>query len=265
VAWHPFLEHDGPAAFVHRGGAAEATENSISAFERAWAMGFRYFETDVHATSDGVLVAFHDATLDRVSDTTGAIAELPWADVRRVRLHDGSPPPTLVELLDALPEARVNVDLKSDASVGPFCALLSARRELLDRLCVASFSDDRLTQVRRRLGERVCTSTGPAGVLAHRLAITLHRPTPQRYIGDCFQVPVTVGAVRVAKRSAALPVITPAFVEAAHAMDRPVHAWTIDDRDEMIRLLDMGVDGIMTDRPEVLRAVLLDRGQWNPT
>ncbi len=256
-AWtHPFLRSEGPLAFVHRGGASEATENSISAFERAWNLGFTHFETDVHATSDGVLVAVHDATLDRVTDRVGRIEELPWADVCQSRLADGTTPPRLVELLAAVPEARVNIDIKADEAVGPVIALLEADPSALERVCVASFSDARLSVVRRTFGSRVCTGTGPAGVLAHRLAVSLGRPTPVRFLGDCFQVPVRLGRV---------PLVTDAFVSRAHEQGRPVHVWTIDERAEMERLLDLGVAGLMTDRPAVLRDVLTARNSWPPT
>ncbi len=255
VTNHPFLQAPGPVAFVHRGGAGEAIENSIAAFERAWTLGFAYFETDVHATSDGVLMALHDATLDRVTDRVGRIEDLPWADVSRARLADGTTPPRLVELLAAVPEGRVNIDIKADEAVGPLVSLLEAQPSLLERVCIASFSDARLAAVRRAFGHRVCTSTGPAGVLAHRLAVAFARPTPTRFLGNCFQVPP--GPRR-------LPLVTEAFVRSAHEQGRPVHVWTIDEPAQMQRLLDLHVDGIMTDRPEVLRDVLIARRAWHP-
>jgi glycerophosphoryl diester phosphodiesterase len=216
-------------------------------------MGFSYLETDVHATADGVLVAVHDPTLDRVTDVSGRISELAWAEVAQARLADGSPLPRISELLEALPQARFAIDLKSDLAVGPMVRLLRSNPDWLDRICLGSFSDVRLTKVRRRLGPDLCTSTGPAGVLAHRLASAVRRPTPTRYLGNCLQVPDRVGI---------LTVVTPAFVEAAHAQELPVHVWTVDDPAEMTRLLDLGVDGLMTDRPEVLRSVLTARGDW---
>lgn len=242
-------------AFVHRGGAAEGAENSLLTFKRALDLGFTYLETDVHATADGVLVAVHDPTLDRVADRPGRISELPWADVALARLADGSPIPRLPELMEALPHARLTIDVKADDAVGPMIRLLQAHPEWLDRICVGSFSDRRLTVIRRRIGPGLCTSTGPAGVVAHRLAAAVRRPTPTRYLGNCLQVPAAVGRVTI---------VTEAFVDAAHAQGLPVHVWTVDDPVEMARLLELGVDGIMTDRPEVLRDVLTSRGQWPP-
>ncbi len=252
--YHPFLDHVGPVPFVHRGGAAVGDENSLEVFEQAVAAGYRYFETDVRATVDGILVAFHDASLNRMTGNTGLISELPWAEVGVARMPGGARIPRLVEVLDAFPAARVNIDVKTDDAVGPLGGLLAANPALLDRVCVGSFSDARLTHLRQRFGSALCTSTGPAGVLAHRLASFLGRPSPKSYRGDCLQVPVAVGPVRLVTRS---------FVDRAHEQGQPVHVWTVDDPVEMTQLLDLGVDGLMTDRPDVLRTVLLDRGQWD--
>ena len=134
--------------------------------------------------------------------------------------------------------------------------LLRANPAWMERVCLGSFSDARLIGARRRLGPALCTSTGPAGVLAHRMAAAVRRPTPTRYLGNCLQVPAAVGR---------LTVVTPAFVEAAHEQGRPVHVWTVDDPTEMERLLDLGVDGIMTDRPEILRSVLISTRPVVPT
>ena len=169
------------------------------------------------------------------------------------RLADGSPVPRIPELLEALPHARIAIDIKADAALGPMIRLLHANPAWMERVCLGSFSDARLIGARRRLGPALCTSTGPAGVLAHRMAAAVRRPTPTRYLGNCLQVPAAVGR---------LTVVTRAFVEAAHEQGRPVHVWTVDDPTEMERLLDLGVDGIMTDRPEILRSVLISRGQW---
>jgi glycerophosphoryl diester phosphodiesterase len=111
---HPYLDHATPIAFAHRGGAADGVENTAAAFRRAAAAGYRYFETDVHTTADGRLVAFHDPTLDRVTDATGRISALPWSEVRRARAGGTEPLPLFEELLEEFPEARWNVDVKAE-------------------------------------------------------------------------------------------------------------------------------------------------------
>jgi glycerophosphoryl diester phosphodiesterase len=244
-----FLDHPGPIPFAHRGGAGEWPENTMAAFEHAVGLGYRYLETDVHLTADGVLVAFHDDVLDRVTDRRGSIAALPWSDVRQARV-DGQGIPLLEELLGAWPEVRVNIDPKHDASVPPLVEVLD-RTRAHDRVCVAAFSDRRLARFRQLTGGRVCTGTGPVEVARLRVA---------RYRVPCG--PIAAACAQVPLRWQRWPVVDHRFLAAAHRRSLPVHVWTIDDADQMEQLLDLGVDGIMTDRPAVLKEVLQRRRQW---
>ena len=248
---HPYLDHHGPIAFAHRGGAGDWPENSLEAFSNAVGLGFTYVETDAHVTSDGVVIAFHDDSLDRVTDRNGLISELPWSEVSQARIDGIAPIPLLEDLLTSWPSLRINIDAKHDEVVEPLAALLE-RTRTLDRVCIGSFSDRRLDHFRERFGKEVCTSMGPRGVARIRAAsFGLGRKVPD---GDCLQVPTHAGKV---------PLVDKRFLRKAHRAGLPVHVWTIDDVEEMHRLLDLGVDGIMTDRPAVLRAVLESRGQWS--
>lgn len=248
---HPFLDHDGPIPFAHRGGALEVPENSMAAFEAAVALGYRYVETDAHVTADGVVVAFHDDELDRVTDRTGRIADLPWSEVSAARIDGIAPIPLLAELLGAWSDLRVNIDPKHDEVVEPLADLLQ-RSDCLDRVCIGSFSDRRLERLRSQFGARICTSLGPRGVAALRVSsVGLPSSIPP---ADCVQVPPSIRGV---------PLVDRRFVDRCHRDGLAVHVWTIDESAEMDRLLDLGVDGIMTDRPAVLRSVLESRGQWS--
>lgn len=249
----PFLEHDGPIAFAHRGGAADGLENSMAAFQRAVDLGYRYLETDVHATADGVLLAFHDDTLDRVTDRTGRVARLPWATVGRARIGGRERIPLLEDLLGSWPDVRVNVDVKERSAVTPLARTL-ARTGAVDRVCVASFSGSRLAAARAAVGPELCTSLATRGVARLRTAAVhpaAHRLAPRGV--PCAQVPDRVGWLRV---------VTPGLVAAAHARGQQVHVWTVDAAAEMHRLLDLGVDGLMTDQLVTLRDVLRSRGHW---
>jgi len=241
-----FLDHDGPIAFAHRGGALEHPENTMPAFEAAVQLGYRYLETDVHATADGVLLAFHDARLDRVTDRHGVISELPYAEVKEALVDGKQPIPLLEDLLDAFPDARVNIDAKADHSVQPLVSALR-RTASLDRVCLGAFSHKRLQRMRAILGPSVCTSASPLEVLRVRVG---RRPGSGP---GCLQVPVRESFVRITDAR---------FLRTAHRLELPVHVWTIDEEAEMERLLDLGVDGIMTDRPQVLKDVLQRRGLW---
>ena len=247
----PFLDHPGPIPFAHRGGASEAPENTLPAFEHAVQLGYRYLETDVHATADGVLVAFHDDRLDRVTDMQGRIDELPWSEVSRARVDGREPIPLLEDVLGTWPEVRVNIDPKADSSVDPLIETLR-RTGSIDRVCIGAFSDDRIDRVRAGLGDRLCTGMGPDELVGLIRAFQGEEVT---FRSQAAQIPPVDPKGR--------PLATPELIEVAHRHGIVVHVWTIDDPDEMGRLLDIGVDGIMTDRPAVLREVFEARGIWH--
>jgi glycerophosphoryl diester phosphodiesterase len=247
-----FLDLPTPHAFAHRGGAARLfPENTWRAFEHAVGLGYAYLETDAHATADGVLVAFHDRTLDRVTDRTGRIAQLAHRDVAAARIGGTDPIPLLADLIAAWPGIRFNIDVKDAPAVRPLAEVLH-RTAAWDRVCVTSFSARRLAAARRAIGRPVCMSTSPAGVAAVRFGVP-HQAIAARCTRlsvRCTQVPAGVA--------------TPGFLRRAHAAGLAVHVWTVNERAEMIRLLDMGADGIMTDETDLLRDVLTERGQWHP-
>lgn len=249
---HPFLKHKTPIAFAHRGGASDAPENTMPAFQRAIDLGYIYIETDVHVTRDGVLLAFHDDDLSRTCGRPGLICELDYAEVSQARVNGVEPIPRLEDLIATWPDAHINIDCKSDQALQPLEARL-ARGDLFERVCIGSFSDRRLNHLRETFGDKLCTSMGPRDVTKLRLGSWVRTTGKFRNI-HAAQVPVSQGPLTIVDRK---------FVDAAHRADLQVHVWTIDDPVEMGRLLDLEVDGIMTDRPEILKKVMLDRSCWN--
>lgn len=246
-----------PLAMAHRGGALTGAnagiENSMVAFAAAVALGYRYVETDVHATSDGVVVAFHDATLNRVTDLTGSVADIPYEQVRRALIGGREAVPLLSEILTSWPDLRVNIDCKGRTAIEPLADVIAQHRAW-DRVCVASFSPWRLSRLRAVCGPRVATSYTPLGVGALALLPTNRlRWLTTGHTAVAAQVPSSAGP---------LPIVTRAFVDRAHTLRKQVHVWTVDDPAEMTRLLDLGVDGIITDRTDLLRSVYVDRGIW---
>jgi glycerophosphoryl diester phosphodiesterase len=213
-------------------------------------LGYRYLETDAYATRDGVLISFHDDELDRVSDAKGKIEELTWDQVRKARIGGQEPVPLMEELLARFPDVRINIDPKHDAAVGPLIALIR-RMGVQDRVCIGSFSGKRIRRVQDAFEGRVCTSLGPAGVLKLKSA-SAGLPT-RRWPEGCAQVPV---------KGSGVTIVTRRFVEAAERRGLQVHVWTIDDEAEMRRLIALGVHGLMTDRPAVLKRVLEEEGLW---
>ncbi|WP_329110562.1 glycerophosphodiester phosphodiesterase [Micromonospora sp. NBC_01699] len=247
-----YLDAPTPLAFAHRGGAADGDENTAEAFSRAIELGYRYVETDVHGTADGVAVVFHDPTLERLTGEPGRISDLTWADLTRVRVGGAAAVPRLDDVLGSWPQVRFNIDVKADGGVEPTLASLR-RTAAHDRVLLASFSDARLTRLRALAGPTVATSLGMRGVARLRLA---------SLTGRRLTLPPSVAAAQVPVRYNRIRVVDRRFVEHAHRLGLQVHVWTIDESAEMHELLDLGVDGIMTDRVDVLRDTYLSRGHW---
>jgi glycerophosphoryl diester phosphodiesterase len=240
---------------AHRGGAIEHLENSMPAFEACVALGYRYLETDVRVTADGVLVVFHDAGLERVTDRTGRVEHLRWDELSRARIGGREPILRLEDLLGAWPDVRFNLDMKAAGVLAPLVRTVR-RLQVHDRICLASFSDARLAAARRIFGPSVCTSLGPRGVAALRLSSYSPRAAGLvRTEAGCAQVPLQLGGRAL---------VDERFVAAAHARGLQVHVWTVDTEEDSRTMLDLGVDGLMTDRPAMLRELLEKRGQWAP-
>ncbi|MGH3458341.1 glycerophosphodiester phosphodiesterase [Aeromicrobium sp.] len=251
-----FLDTPAPLAFAHRGGALLAAndgiENTLAAFQNAVDLGYRYLETDVHSSRDGVVYAFHDIELTRMTGTVSAFRDLDSEAIDAIRVGGREPIPRLSELLETFPEARFNIDAKADDAVDPMLDVLR-KADALDRVCLASFSESRL--LRMRAGAPTTPTCLSPGEIA-RLRLAPRRSWQARGVrrgGACLQVP---------SRHGSLTLVTPGFVRRAHDLGLPVHVWTVDDPDEMRYLLDIGVDGLMSDRVDVLRDVLLERDQW---
>ncbi|MGN6251634.1 MAG: glycerophosphodiester phosphodiesterase family protein [Marmoricola sp.] len=244
-------------AMAHRGGGKHpdlpGLENTLAAFRHAVALGYRYLETDVHATSDGVLVALHDPALDRVADRAGRVAELRATDVELARIGGRESVPTLADLFEEFPHCRFNIDIKAPAAVEPLVALIE-RTRAHDRVCVGAFDLDRITAFRRGTAGRV--ATGASKTEAVRFLALRDRAAAARWARDRFAV------LQLPRVRGPVPVVTAPVVRRAHAAGVHVHAWTVDRAAHQRRMIDAGVDGIFTDRTDVLKDVLRERGLW---
>ncbi len=270
---HPFLGGRHPRATTHRGwhtGDLAGCENTLAAFVRAAAEGFHHVETDVRITADGVAVLHHDATLHRSTGHPGELAATPWTEVATLRVAGREPVPTLEETLRALPRTRLLVDVKTDSGTGPVLDVLE-RTDAWHRVCLAGFSDARLARLRRLAGPRLLTSAGPRTIAGLRVrsvlpvslrsvlpvslrsVLPVSLPSPGRFRPQVVQLPVGAGPLRVVDRR---------LLAQARRNGCEVDVWTVDDRAEVARLLDLGVDGIITDAPDVLRAELVARDLW---
>lgn len=249
---HPFFNDGPPYALAHQGGGDEETENSMSAFANAAALGYRYLDIDLQVTNDGVLVAHHDDTLERLTGLTGTVAERSWDELSAARLPNDEPLARFEDLLDAHPDARWNIEVKSEEATEPVVSMVRARG-IDRRVCLNAFSDKRMRKIRKAAaGLNPAYSTPIIPTLW--LKVTSYLPfLPFRSSAQVTQAPV---------KDRGIPVLDERYVTRARDVGLLSIVWTIDDAEEMRRLLDIGVDGILTDAPTTLKAVLQERGTW---
>lgn len=262
----PFLRHDRPLFFAHRGGSLLRPENTLTAFEHGLSFGADALELDIQQTRDGELMVIHDPTLDRTTNGSGSVAAYTLDDVRAIDAGytftadggatfpyrgQGITVPTLREVFARFPGIRINIDLK-ESTPNREERLWALIQEFAaeDRICAGCFTHAALARFRRLTGGRVATSASPREVRSFLFAAATHttswwlRPTY-----DALQVPDTYGALRIVSRTSVI---------AAHRIGIDVHVWTVDDRAHMRALLALGVDGLMTDRPDLLADVLAE-------
>jgi len=275
---HPFFQGYKFFGFVHRGGDEKKTENTLEAFQYSSDLGFVFMETDVQSTSDGRVVIFHDADLKRIAGIDKKIKDLTFDEVTNIDLINGGKIPSLEETLFSFPNLRFNIDIKTNSAVEESIKIIKSQ-EALTRVCLASFSNKRIRRIRKLAGSQSCTSMSQLEVvnaIFHVLAenlgsgINLRRKMrgdeayfkskwmrttiPFNGIPDCAQVPVCQWGI---------PIVTQSFIRIMNLLGKFVHVWTIDEPEEMNRLIDLGVDGLMTDKPSILKSTLIDRGLFN--
>lgn len=264
----PPLDREHPIAIAHRGSMTLWPENTMAAFAGAVNLGFRYLETDLRISRDGVLVTFHDPVLDRTTDGSGLVRARTFAELRRLDAayhflpEQGHPQrgrgigvPSLEEAVTAFPEAVFMLDIKQNGLEDPLLEIME-RCNLWERAIVGSFGGPRLRRLRARAGRRITTAAGPGEILRFATAARLGRPS--RIPADLLSIPVRRLIRLVDART----------VAAARSGNLPMLVWTINETPEMARLLDLGVDGLITDRPDLLKQLMMERGRggpWNQT
>ncbi|NVK30419.1 MAG: glycerophosphodiester phosphodiesterase [Gammaproteobacteria bacterium] len=228
---------------AHRGDLESGPENTLSAFVGAYQLGIRLLETDAHLSRDGKVLAFHDDVLDRVSDRRGKLSELSYHEILQARIGERERVPLMEEVLEACPEATLNIDAKSDAVVQPLIELIQ-RTGSQHRVCLASFSSRRLRQMRAQL-PNARSSMGQAEVF--RTWLAAKRLSTDHCAATWVQIP---------PKQWGIPIVSKSFVDYQHQRGREVHVWTINEAAQLPALIEMGVDGVMTDYPRRMLAAL---------
>jgi len=237
---HPYLNINGTAISAHRGGSMEAPENTLEAFEYALELGCAYIETDVQLSADGIPYIFHDDNLLRLLGRETLFNSLNSSEIDNLRLFDSYKIPKLKAALDKFPEALFQIDVKTDEVAMPALKVIEECNSL-NRICIASFSSDRLKKVNNAYPE-VCLSMGPKEVVKLLLAsFGLYR---KKIPGNCLQIPIYQYGIKL---------VTQRFVDYVQSIDLKIHVWTINDVPTMQKLIDMKVDGIITDKPSELK------------
>jgi glycerophosphoryl diester phosphodiesterase len=267
----PFVTHERPLFFAHRGGAALAPENTLPAYENGLRYGADALELDIHNTRDGEIVVFHDDTLDRTTDGSGPLAALTLDELRRLdagfrfTTDGGQTYPwrgkgvsisTLREVFERFPQTRINIEMKvNDAEGERRLARLLLDNSWGDWALVGSFHTDALQRFRALCEGHIATSASARETRNFLLGVLVRQTQRMRPTYDALQVPEVYRGIRV---------VSPTSIRLAHGLGLDVHVWTVDDREAMERLLDWGVDGLMSDRPDTLAEVYRARG-WLPT
>jgi Glycerophosphoryl diester phosphodiesterase len=240
---HSYLNVPGIAISAHRGGSIEAPENTIESFEYSIELGSSYIETDVQLSSNGIPYIFHDNDLNRLFGKNIIFNSLHSDEINELILFDRYKIPTLESTLLKFPNTFFQIDVKTDEVVLPTMEVIK-KTNSTDKVCIASFSSKRLKQV-HNLYPEICLSMGPYEVMKLLLAsFGLYR---KKVPGNCLQIPIYKYGIKL---------VTKRFINYIHSIGLKIHVWTINDEDTMQKLIDLGVDGIITDRPKALKELL---------
>lgn len=250
---------EGPLILAHRGGGAEAPENTPEAFQALRDIQVFHVETDAHLSADGQVVLNHDPKVDRTYPAKGEIRQMPWSQLEQLRGVDGGRMIRLADALESFPDMYFNVDAKSAEVALPLLDVVR-EHEALGRVLIASFDESRLRLLRSR-EPRLVTSLGVAAVTRLVAASQLAQPATRLHVPGPLE---GVWAVQVPEKMGVIRVVDRRFVATAHALGCAVHVWTVNEESQMHRLLDLGVDGLITDHPTLARRILEERCQWVP-
>ena len=242
-----YLNYDGLAVMAHRGGSLEAPENTLESFKYALDIGSDIIETDIQLSSDGIPYIFHDDDLKRIPGIEKNFNELLASEIDELNIFDDCKIPTLEETLKQFPNTKFQIDFKTDEVVDPAIEIINKLPNIKKNLCVASFSSQRLQKIKSKLSD-VTYSMGPHEVL--KLLLKSFGVYRGEISGDCLQIPIYRYGIKI---------VTRRFVDFCKRENIKISVWTINSIEEMDYLIDLDVDGIITDKPKALINLLASK------
>ena len=237
-------------AFAHRGGTEFAPENTYEAFSSAVGIGYKYLETDVHPNADNKLMAFHDSSVDRVTNYKGKICNFTSSELKKIKVKEKFQIPFLEDLIESFSKSFFSIDMKSDQSVKPLIKLIKSMNAV-DRVCFASFSQDRIDYVRDEFDNKCITSMGPREIIKTKISSIIN--FKQKIIPKISSLPISRYRIKLLNKR---------HINFLKSLNIKVIAWTINDVEAINKLIDLGVDGIMTDNISVLKKILIKKNIW---
>ena len=250
---HSFLEYINSTNIVpiaHRGASLLANENSIESFRRALDLGYRVLETDVHGSKDGTAYIFHDDTLERLTGESLRISDLKDTDIDSLKVNTSSIIPRLSSIIEEFPEGLFNLDAKTWEATTPIVNTIR-KMQFSTKVCIGSFNNARINVIINELGPETCHSMGTSNVI--KFFVGAHLGIKQNFTSQCIQLPI---------KQFGISLITRKILKYADQLSIRIHFWTINDPTIMKKLIELNVDGIMTDDCILLKDVMQKHNEW---
>ena len=253
ISSQSFLEYMNSSNIVpiaHRGASLVATENSFESFRKAFDLGYRIIETDIHSSKDGTAYIFHDNTLERLTGENLKISDLKDVDIDSLKVNKSSIIPRLSNVFEEFPEGLFNLDAKTWEATIPITNTVK-KMACSSRVCIGSFNDKHIDAIIRELGVETCHSMGTSNVFKFYLGAQLG--IKQNFTAQCIQLPI---------KQFGISLITQKILRHARKLGIKIHFWTINNSGLIQKLLELDVDGIMTDDCILLKTIMEKKHKW---
>jgi len=238
---------------AHRGASLLAGENSFEAFKKANDLGYKLLETDVHGSKDGTAYIFHDESLQRLTGDNKKIYNLRDRDIDSIKINNSTIIPRLSDIFEELPSNFFNLDAKTWQAVAPMAQTIK-QTQFQSKVCIGSFNNSRINKILKELGPETCHSMGTSSVL--KFYFSAYSGFKLDFSAQCIQLPIAQFGISL---------MTQNIIRHAKRLNIKIHFWTVNDAPTIKKLIDLNVNGIMTDDCVLLRKIMLEHGKWPAT